>query len=280
MNDVSSWRLNSVIGPGDLHVICFRLDQPVNGALSLLDENERTRAARFVFERDRSRFVAAHAWVRITLAGYLDVDPASLRFATGPHGKPFLVGAPIDLRHNLSHAGDRALLAVALGHDVGVDIECERAIDVPALSQRFFAPSESEAIRALPEAEQLQGFLRCWTRKEAFIKARGDGLAFPLSGFEVSLADAVSPQTLTACAADPGALLRWRVAGLPAESGYTAAVAHGIENVRLLQWNAGSEVTPAVREGSGREPIDRAHASLAKRRSVVCGNPEQQQPTL
>ncbi|HEX7792925.1 MAG TPA: 4'-phosphopantetheinyl transferase superfamily protein [Vicinamibacterales bacterium] len=272
--------VHSVIGPRELHVVCFPLDQPVNDALSLLDEIERTRAARFVFERDRRRFIAAHAWVRITLAGYLDLDPASLRFATGSHGKPYLVDAPIDLRHNLSHAGDRALLAVALGHDVGVDIEGERAIDVPALSRRFFAPAESEAIRELPEAEQLQGFLRCWTRKEAFIKARGDGLAFPLSGFEVSLADAVSPQTLTACAADPGALLRWRVAGLAAESGYTAAVAHEIENVRLLQWNAGSEVTPAGREGSGREPIDRAHAGRTKRRSIVCGNPEQQQPIL
>jgi 4'-phosphopantetheinyl transferase len=243
-----SLRVDSIIGPTDLHVVCFRLDQPVNGALSVLDENERARAARFVFESDRSRFIAAHAWVRITLAGYLDLDPSTLRFGTGPHGKPHLVGAPIDLRHNLSHAGDRALLAVALGHDVGVDIERERAIDVPGLSQRFFAPSESEAICALPEAERLQGFLRCWTRKEAFIKARGDGLAFPLSGFEVSLADPVSPQTLTACAADPGALPGWRVAGLAAESGYTAAVAHAIENVRLLQWNAVSEVPPPARE--------------------------------
>jgi 4'-phosphopantetheinyl transferase len=268
------------ISPRELHVVCFRLDHPVNGALSLLDEDERARAARFVFERDRRRFVAAHAWVRITLAGYLDLDPASLRLATGPHGKPHLVGAPIDLRHNLSHAGDRALLAVALGHEVGVDIECERAIDVPGLSQRFFAPSEAEAIRALPGAEQLQGFLRCWTRKEAFIKARGDGLSFPLRGFEVSLAEAVSPQTLIACAADPDALLRWRVAGLPAESGYTAAVAHDIENVRLLQWNAGSEVTSAERETSGREPIDRRHAGLMKRRSLVCGNPEQQEPIV
>jgi 4'-phosphopantetheinyl transferase len=269
-----------MISPTDLHVVCFRLDQPVKGALSLLDENERARAARFIFERDRSRFIAAHAWVRITLAGYLGLDPASLRFATGPHGKPHLVGTPIDLRYNLSHAGDRALLAVALGHDVGVDVERERAIDVPGLSQRFFAPSESEAIRALPEAEQLQAFLRCWTRKEAFIKARGDGLAFPLGGFEVSLADAVSPQTLTACTADPGALLRWRVAGLPAESGYTAAVAHEIENVRLLQWNVVSEVMPPERQASGPEPIDRAHAGLMKRRPVVGGHPEHQQTIL
>src|SRR6185436_5816324 len=109
--------------PNDVHVFLFPLDQNLPGAIELLDEAERMRAERFVFERDRRRFVTAHAWVRVVLGRCLDCRPETVRFETGPRGKPHLADTAVDLRFNLSHAGERALLAVTRGLEVGVDIE-------------------------------------------------------------------------------------------------------------------------------------------------------------
>ena len=96
--------------------------------------------------------------------------------------------ARLDVQFNLSHAGERALLAVAIGRELGVDIEEERCVDVLGIARRYFSPSEYLALVSLPEERRVGAFYRCWTRKESFLKARGEGLAFPLSGFEVSLA--------------------------------------------------------------------------------------------
>ena len=220
----------------DVHVVLLRLDQALPGARELLDEDERARADRFLFERHRHRFIRSHAWVRIVLGRCLDRAPESLRFTVGPYGKPRLVEAAIDLRFNLSHAGERALLAVTRGQEVGVDIEQERAIGTSDLARRFFAPSECQALQAMGASEQIPAFFRCWTRKEAFIKAIGDGLACPLSGFEVSLADDQSPQLLRSCAAVAGGLERWRIVSVPVEPGYRAALAAGPGEWRIVRW--------------------------------------------
>jgi len=161
-----------------------------------------------------------------------------LRFVIGPHGKPRLANAPIDLRFNLSHSSERALLAITIGHEAGVDIERERSIETLDLADRFFSAAESATLRALPPADQVPAFFRCWTRKEAFVKAIGNGLAFPLDGFEVSLANADASQLLRSCSADPGVLDRWRILSVPAESGYAAAVATDIEDAHLTSWDA------------------------------------------
>ena len=226
------------IQANDLHIVRFRLDEPVEGALDLLDDGERNRAARFVFPADRDRFITAHAWLRITLSRCVNGDPRSLRFVTGPHGKPRLAETPIDLRYNLSHSAERALLAITIAHDAGIDIERERPIETLELARRFFAAAESDTLRALPPADRVPAFFRCWTRKEAFIKALGDGLAFPLDGFEVSLADIDASQLLRACSANPSILDHWRILSVPAESGYAAAVATDIDEVGLRLWNA------------------------------------------
>jgi 4'-phosphopantetheinyl transferase len=220
----------------DVHVVLFRLDQELPGAAALLDETERARADRFVFEADRRRFVTAHAWVRIVLGRCLDQAPESLRFTAGRRGKPRLVDGAADLRFNLSHAGERALLAVTRGQEVGVDIERERAIGTSDLARRFFAPSEWQALQGMDPSEQIPAFFRCWTRKEAFIKAIGDGLACPLDGFEVSLSDAESPQLLRSCTAVEGGLERWRIVSVPVEPGYRAAVAAGPGEWRIVRW--------------------------------------------
>jgi 4'-phosphopantetheinyl transferase len=219
----------------DIHVVRVRLDVAIGCAADLLDDDERHRASRFVFERDHRRFVIAHAWVRILLGRCLSRRPESLRFVAGPHGKPALADAAIDLRFNLSHAGERALVALALGRDVGVDIEEERQIDALELASRFFAPAESEALRALAPSERIPAFFRCWTRKEAFIKALGEGLSFPLREFEVSVADDHSSQLLRSCAT-PDMLRCWRIARLASEPGQAAALAATAGDWRVVQW--------------------------------------------
>ena len=119
-----------------------------------------------------------------------------------------------------------------------MDIEEERPIEVFELARRFFSASESTALQSIPASERVPAFFRCWTRKEAFIKALGDGLAFPLDGFAVSLDDDGSSQLLRACPAAPDALQQWRIVSLPAEAGYAAAVAAEAGDWRVVRWDA------------------------------------------
>jgi 4'-phosphopantetheinyl transferase len=203
-------------------VSVIRLDQPA--LPDLLDDDERGRASRFVFERDRRRFVAAHVATRAILGRYLNADPSSLRFAIGERGKPRLVDPPADLRFNLSHAGERALLAVTLGREIGVDIEELRVVsDLLRLAEDVFSAGEQERLRAASSSHLHDVFFRLWTRKESFIKARGDGLHFPLKGFDVSEV-AEAPQLLLSCEAEPSDMDRWTIVALPCEPGYLAAL--------------------------------------------------------
>jgi 4'-phosphopantetheinyl transferase len=144
---------------------------------ALLDQTELARAGRFVFERDRRRYIRAHAGLRRVLAGYLALDAAALRFAARSGGKPTLaVLSELGIDFNLSHSGDQALVAVA-GGPIGVDIECLRPIaDATALAARNFTPGESAALHALASADRDRAFLVAWVRKEACLKAIGAGL--------------------------------------------------------------------------------------------------------
>jgi len=242
---LSPFPITLKLRPDVVHVVHLRLDRPLTVSADVLDASERDRALRFVFERDRRRFVAAHAYLRVVLGRALGRPADSLRFETGPHGKPHLADSPLDARFNLSHSGERALIALAAGREVGIDVEARRQVNVLELATRFFAPAETAMLRALPTEEQHAAFLRCWTRKEAFIKAIGDGLSFPLDHFEVSLADDEARQQLVSCRGDGDPLQRWRIVSLPADTGYTAALAAEAGEWTVAQWT---------------EPIDRAEA--------------------
>jgi 4'-phosphopantetheinyl transferase len=150
----------------------------------LLSADERARASRFVFERDQKRFAVARGRLRELLAEATGVKPASIAFATSAHGKPALVSG--DLTFNLSHAGGLAALGIAREHAIGVDIEEVRPLKED-VAGRFFSAREVSALRALPAAEQVGAFYRCWTRKEAIVKAIGDGLSHPLDTFDVTI---------------------------------------------------------------------------------------------
>jgi 4'-phosphopantetheinyl transferase len=164
---------------------------------SSLDTEEQKRASQFVFDRDRNHFVAAHGILRKTLSGYLQTPPEKLRYSTGPHGKPVLDGRMgcADLRFNLSHSGGLMLLAVAFEREVGIDVEkIESAFPVESTAATIFSSRElAEFEHCLPGDKQREFFQR-WTCKEAYVKARGQGLQIPLTSFEVSLIPGELPQ--------------------------------------------------------------------------------------
>ena len=155
-----------------------------------LSADELARAARLHFPRDRVRFIAAHGIVRHILSGYLNAAPGGLAFATNEYGKPALAGNwGGALSFNLSHSGELVLLALTRGREVGVDVEqFLPARADSAIAENYFSPSEFARLRGLPVGLRPRAFFNCWTRKEAYIKARGMGLAIPLDSFDVSLA--------------------------------------------------------------------------------------------
>ena len=200
---------------------------------SALSEDERQRASRFHFDTDRDRYVAAHASLRGVLSRYLQCEPRELKFSTNEYGKPFLSGHEIEF--NLSHSGSLALIAVARGRKVGVDVEQIRAdIEVESLAQRNFSPREVSELMALKDEQRVIGFFNCWTRKEAYIKAQGLGLSLPLDSFDVSLGE---PALLHATRPKAKEASRWTLCSLEVESNYAAAFAVEGNNLEVQCWD-------------------------------------------
>jgi 4'-phosphopantetheinyl transferase len=157
---------------------------------ALLSPDEHERMARFVFDRDRRAFLITRALVRTTLSRYAQVAPADWKFIANVHGRPEILdrpdGAP-DLRFNISHTDGLIACAVTIGREVGVDVENIGRRLLHDVAGRHFAPGEVTDLRALPEDEQQRVFFDYWTLKEAYIKARGFGLALPLGDFAFKL---------------------------------------------------------------------------------------------
>lgn len=215
---------------------------------AVLSDDERERARAFRFDRDRDRYVVARGTLRTLLGGYLDDAPEEVRLGYGPYGKPRLAGdGP---RFNVSHSGPVALLAFSASLELGVDVELlDAQPDACSIAEHCFSAAETSRLRSLPAASRDAAFLACWTRKEAFVKARGDGLSLALDEFDVGF----GPET-------PCALLRtawseaepamWRLVDLSdAGAGYVAALAarEGTRPIRSIQLD-----TIAVHEQSMR----------------------------
>lgn len=172
---------------------------------ALLSSDELTRADRFVFPKDRRKFTLARGALRKVLGARLGVPPAGLRFRYEEHGKPVLLDHP--LVFNLSHSGERAVIAISSGPRVGVDVELARAdLDHAGVARYTYSPTEVAAYFALPPELKVRGFFRCWTSKEAFVKTLGLGFSFPLHDFDVE----VDPRR-------PGGILALRAPGLRRE---------------------------------------------------------------
>jgi 4'-phosphopantetheinyl transferase len=205
---------------------------------STLAADELQRAARFHFTRDRRRFTVARGVLRDILGRYLGVPPSELGFHYSAYGKPALadVAAAAGLRFNVSHSHEMALFAVACGREVGVDIEyLGREIRGEEIAERFFSARERASLRALPAEVKHEAFFNCWTRKEAYIKAHGEGLSLPLDQFDVSLAPG-EPAALLATRSDPREALRWSLQALTPGPGYVAALAVEGQGWHLTCW--------------------------------------------
>jgi 4'-phosphopantetheinyl transferase len=216
-----------VIGAGTVELRAVALavpDADVAGARALLSADERERADRFVFARDARRFIVCRAALRSALAEHVGADPREIAFEYSPYGKPRLPG-PRGPSFNVSHSGELAVIALAAGRELGVDVEqCRRVRDCLRLAELAFSPLERARLAALPAADRDDAFLVCWTRKEAFAKACGDGLSRPLDRFTV----AFGPQTLARVVhvdddpAEPG---RWWLAELQPAPGFVGTLA-------------------------------------------------------
>jgi 4'-phosphopantetheinyl transferase len=227
----------------DVHVWLVDLHRASSFADRLspvLASAEQRRAQKFKFEKDRVKYIMAHGALRHILGGYLELYPSELEFCEGAHGKPDLVltADRKRLRFNLSHSHEAALIAVTLGRQIGVDIEyIKREFQWEEIAERFFAPGEITTLRAVPAEDQERAFFACWTRKEAYIKAKGGGLSIPLQDFEVSLVPH-QPATLRSHKSDPEEVKRWTLSEIDVGPGYAAAVAvEGNEwNLKCFRW--------------------------------------------
>ena len=206
------------------------LDRSGDGLRSLerhLTDDERQRAARFRFERDRTRFICARGLLRRFLAAELGVEPGRIRFDYGPHGKPSLAAEHADsgLTFNVSHSDGLGLFVLARNRAIGADVEKVRPLrHGRAVAERFFADDECAALDGLTGDAWDRAFFRCWTRKEAFIKAVGEGLSYPLRAFSVAVADTEPPRLLRVDR-DASLCERYWLTTYPAGTGFEAAIA-------------------------------------------------------
>jgi 4'-phosphopantetheinyl transferase len=218
------------LGPGEIHVWSIRLDPPAERVERLgrfLAADEWQRASRFRFEKHRRQYVVGRGALRALLAAYAGTRPERVQFAYGPRGKPFLAPelAEAGLQFNLSNSDELAVVGLVRGPEIGVDVEYLRPMpDCSQIAERFFSQSEREVLRGIPAARKEEAFFNCWTRKEAYLKAVGEGLAAPLDSFDVTLAPGEPPRMLS-LEGDPERAARWSFHDLRPADDYIGAVA-------------------------------------------------------
>jgi 4'-phosphopantetheinyl transferase len=212
----------------------------VDECRSLLSLAERGRADRFRSEKDRIQHVLTHAVLRLLLGRYLALEPKQVRFAIGPRGKPEIAPAlnAAGLRFNVSHTRGLALLAFTRGRDVGVDVETARFVTgADDIAARLFSSRESACFRALPDDQKQAAFLNCWTRREAYLKATGEGIAESPDQIEVSFAPG-EPARLLSLRGDPNAAAAWHLQELVPGPEYVAALAVKGHARTVVRWDA------------------------------------------
>lgn len=223
------------LAPGEVHLWCADLDAPRSELWPLLSADEQVRAERFLLESVRDRFVAGRGLLRRLLGRYLNLPPQTLQFGYDAGGKPHLPEAP-QLCFNLAHSGGLALYALCLERRLGVDIEyLNPATRLDELVGTVFSAAEQATWLALPPPQQRAAFFAAWTRKEAYLKARGDGLRFPLGQFSVSL-HPDEPARLLDVAGNPDEAARWRLYALQPAPGYAAALALAGPEAEIRMW--------------------------------------------
>jgi 4'-phosphopantetheinyl transferase len=229
------------LGDGEIHVWAGSLQATAAGTLTsarVLSRDEEARAGRFRFERDRDRFIVGRGLLRTLLAVYLDGDPSRLKFDYGPNGKPALseFARSHGVHFNLAHSEDLLLVAVTLTWEIGVDVERIRPFaDAEGIARRFFSQREWEGLRSLTDAQKPPAFFRLWTRKEAWLKATGDGISDSLGQVEVSFL-AGEPARLLSLPGSPEVVHNWSLRELVPAPGFVGALAVPTQDMRLNCW--------------------------------------------
>ena len=240
------------LASAEAHVWRASLEQPVKVVESLyqmLSPDEQARANRFHFDKDRRHFIIARACWRKLLGQYLGIEPAELRFAYGEYGKPHLAPAMLDhsekMKFNLAHAGGLAVYAFTRLGEIGVDLErIKPEFAGDDIARRFFSPAEVDSFDRQPADARALAFFNCWTRKEAFIKAKGMGLSLPLDQFDVTLAPD-QEASLLRTGWDESEAGRWSLRALEIGGDYVGAVALEAHDWQLSCWDF------AIQQNSG-----------------------------
>jgi 4'-phosphopantetheinyl transferase len=230
------------LGKEDVHVWFAFVDDMVPRSRSFpatLAADEIEKAGRFHFQKDRDQYMFARGLLREILSRYCGIHPGELRFWYGAHGKPALTTEHGNerLAFNLSHAPGAVIYSVTRGREVGVDLEYMSGdIDDRELAERCFSPREASVLGLLPSGLRQKAFFACWTRKEAYVKARGEGLSLDLQSFDVLAQGDPAPRLRIE--SDPREAARWSLADLDAPAGYVAALAieGNAHRVRYRQW--------------------------------------------
>jgi len=188
----------------------------------ILNAKEKTKAERFYFEKDRNNYIVSQACLRLLLGAYLNLPANEVEFCEGAHGKPYLKQINV-FQFNLSNSHERVIYAFTLNCEIGIDVEYSpKTVEFHELATRFFAKSEADQLAKLKNGALREAFFNVWTRKEAFIKAIGEGLSFPLKDFEVSVKD---PARIVAIKDDELEAKEWFMQAFEPEKDYVAAVA-------------------------------------------------------
>lgn len=209
----------------EVHFWQATLDDRLAETLSAsLSDDEHSRAEQFHFKNDQHDFIVARGMLRKLLAAYVGVNPSELQFCYEEKGKPFLSEPHRDSIHfNLAHSHGIAVYAFSKNRALGVDVEMVRDdLETDGIAARFFSTREFRSLQAVAPELRNRAFFDCWTRKEAYIKARGDGL-LPLDGFDVSVGPGEAAALLSNDG-DPGEVSRWSMRSFPVLPGYVAAL--------------------------------------------------------
>ncbi len=226
------------------HLVIWRLQLDyqsgeLNQYKSLLSSSELIKSEKFHFDKDRNRFIISHGVLRKILSTYTGLRPEEIKISENRYGKPFVQPgtADNDIRFNISHSHRGVLLAFSSGIELGVDLEFQRS-DFPTLDivKRFFSEREIADFLSVAVSDRVQAFYNCWTRKEAYIKARGMGLSIPLESFDVSLIPG-QPAELRK-APDDGIAGEWRVMDLNVWGGYSGAICieKEVVSIKVQDW--------------------------------------------
>ncbi len=225
----------------EIHVWCAGLDKLASDLPAFagpLSESERKRADRFQFDRDRNRFIVRHGLLRMILGRYLDIEPARVTFAYESRGKPLLYGpaAMPPFHFNLSHSNGLALIAGTRQAALGIDVERVRSVpETDQIAAKFFSPREGAMLNAIPAEQKMEAFFHCWTRKEAYLKATGEGIADALPRIEVSLTPG-QPARLLKINGDALAASLWTLSAMAPAPGFVGALAIKAGRLKIACW--------------------------------------------